>query len=145
MGKKFAAYLLAVFISTAGLAAMVDGCTRSTDMDVVESTYQSLQVSGVLYDAAMTAASEAHRDGLLTDREWEQVKGAGRAYYSSYQAAASALGIYMEMIEDTEGHRYDRAELRKLLTDQSESLRTFLYELKSLGVTLRGATYVDKD
>lgn len=145
MGKKFAAYIMAIFISTAGLAAMVDGCTRTADMDVVETTYQSLQVSGVIYDAAMTAASDAFRDGLLDAGEWEKVKSAGRAYYSAYQAAASALGIYMEMIEDTEGHRYDRTELRNLLTSQTESLRTFLYELKSLGVTLRGATYVDKD
>lgn len=116
------------------------GCAREqTDTELVEHTYQFLNVSSVVYDTAMKVAADAHKRGLIDDRQWDSVKSAGTVYYDSYQAVVSALGIYMELIEDLEGHHFDRCKLRNLLTECSRNLTLFVSELDKLGVSIRGA------
>lgn len=116
------------------------GCVKEqTDMEVVERTYQFLQVSSVVYDTTMQVAEDAHANGLLNHEQWDKVKAAGTVYYDSYQAVVTALGIYMELIEDLEGHHYDRAQLKILLTECSKNLTVLVSELKELGIAIRGA------
>ena len=88
-------YFLVIVILTASLA----GC--ATRDEVTLNVYKVLETSAITYDVVMSAASDMHARGQLSDADWNMLKDKASLYYDAYQTAVETFATHMMKVEGT--------------------------------------------
>lgn len=121
--------ILSCLMAVLALLVLVTGC------DEVKSTYNTLAVSGVTYDATMKAAADAHASGQLSDDQKATLIKYGTAFYGAWHTAREALRIYKAT------DKPDAASRERLIALGTAALAewtTFKNYARDMGVLVEG-------
>lgn len=75
-------------------------CAAHQKKSIVDSSYKALNISGNVYDIAMTAIGNLYKQGLIDESVKEEAIGLGDKYYDIYHSAVEALKAYKETPAD---------------------------------------------
>lgn len=121
-----------VMFLTLFMAVALVGCDHET---AALNTYKTLNSSAITYDTVMKAAAEMRDAGKLSETKWVELVDAATVYYDAYQAAVSALYVYVEAQEKAE--EPDASILVAMVSQCSEALNDFVQKAYQLGVTIK--------
>ena len=124
-------YFLVIVVLTASLA----GC--ATRDEVTLNAYKALETSAITYDAVMSAASDMHTRGQLSDADWNRLKDKAAVYYDAYQMAVEAFATYMR--DGVKEGESERAYMDAVVDVMMVALRTLVETAVTLGVAVKEA------
>lgn len=124
-------YFLVIVVLTASLA----GC--ATRDEVTLNVYKALETSAITYDAVMSAASDMHTRGQLSDADWNRLKDKAAVYYDAYQMAVEAFATYMR--DGVKEGESERAYMDAVVDVMMVALRTLVETAVTLGVEVKEA------
>ena len=124
-------YFLIIVVLTASLA----GC--ATRDEVTLNAYKALETSAITYDAVMSAASDMHTRGQLSDADWNRLKDKAAVYYDAYQIAVEAFATYMR--DGVKEGESERAYMDAVVDVMMVALRTLVETAVTLGVEVKEA------
>lgn len=124
-------YFLVIVVLTASLA----GC--ATRDEVTLNAYKALETSAITYDAVMSAASDMHTRGQLSDADWNRLKDKAAVYYDAYQMAVEAFATYMR--DGVKEGESERAYMDAVVDVMMVALRTLVETAVTLGVEVKEA------
>lgn len=124
-------YFLIIVVLTASLA----GC--ATRDEVTLNAYKALETSAITYDAVMSAASDMHTRGQLSDADWNRLKDKAAVYYDAYQMAVEAFATYMR--DGVKEGESERAYMDAVVDVMMVALRTLVETAVTLGVEVKEA------
>lgn len=124
-------YFLVIVVLTASLA----GC--ATRDEVTLNAYKVLETSAITYDAVMSAASDMHTRGQLSDADWNRLKDKAAVYYDAYQMAVEAFATYMR--DGVKEGESERAYMDAVVDVMMVALRTLVETAVTLGVEVKEA------
>lgn len=99
------------------------------------NTYKTLNSSAITYDTVMKSAADMRDAGQFSDEKWAELVDAATIYYDAYQAAVSALYVYVEAQEKAQTP--DTSLLVTAASQCSEALNDFVQKAYQLGVTIK--------
>ena len=121
-----------VMFLTLFMAVALVGCNPE---EAALNTYKTLNTSAVTYDTVMKSAADMRDAGQLSDEKWVELVDAATIYYDAYQAAVSALYVYVEAQEKAQTP--DASLLVIAASQCSEALNDFVQKAYQLGVTIK--------
>lgn len=124
-------YFLVIVVLTASLA----GC--ATRDEVTLNAYKALETSAITYDAVLSAASDMHTRGQLSDADWNRLKDKAAVYYDAYQMAVEAFATYMR--DGVKEGESERAYMDAVVDVMMVALRTLVETAVTLGVEVKEA------
>ena len=124
-------YFLVIVVLTASLV----GC--ATRDEVTLNAYKALETSAITYDAVMSAASDMHTRGQLSDADWNRLKDKAAVYYDAYQMAVEAFATYMR--DGVKEGESERAYMDAVVDVMMVALRTLVETAVTLGVEVKEA------
>lgn len=124
-------YFLVIVVLTASLA----GC--ATRDEVTLNAYKALETSAITYDAVMSAASDMHTRGQLSDADWNRLKDKAAVYYDAYQMAVEAFATYMR--DGVKEGESERAYMDAVVDVMMVALRALVETAVTLGVEVKEA------
>ena len=125
-------YFLVIVVLVTGLA----GCATTRD-EITLNTYKALETSAITYDAVMSAASDMHTRGQLSDADWNRLKDKAAVYYDAYQMAVEAFATYMR--DGVKEGESERAYMDAVVDVMMVALRTLVETAVTLGVEVKEA------
>lgn len=121
------------FFIVVALTASLAGC--ATRDEVTLNAYKALETSAITYDVVMSAASDMHTHGQLSDADWNRLKDKAAVYYDAYQRAVDAFATYMK--EGVKEGESERACLDAVVDVMLVALRTLVETAVTLGVEVK--------
>ncbi len=125
--RRIYAFLLTLF-----MAMTLVACDHES---AALNTYKTLNSSAITYDTVMKSAADMRRAGQLSDAKWAELVDAATIYYDAYQAAVSALYVYVDAQEKAQPA--DTSLLVTMTSQCSEALNEFVQKAYQLGVTIK--------
>lgn len=107
--------------------------------DFALNSYKTLESSAITYNMVMDAAADMRASGTLDEEKWGTLRDAALIYYDSYQAAVSALALYMGVLEATGGEAPTKANIQALVDAVSTGISDLLTCAVNLGITIKEA------
>jgi len=124
--------VLSLLLAFMAVLVMLAGCNSG---DAVTNTYKTLSIAGISYDATMKAAAEAYASGHISEAQKATLIKYGTAFHGSWQAAHTALKIYVAT-DKPEAETRDR--LLALVARALSEWSTFSDCARDMGVLTEG-------
>lgn len=129
---------LLVFVS---LLFPLTGCSKFTGEDVqvtkqqiVDNAYATLETAAIVYNASMSAVSQAQKQGIIAIEQREQINEIGTIYFNSYQLAVVALHTFKTTDDALQSNMIEA------INAVTENLNEFLKLAVALGVSVKDVT-----
>ena len=123
------------FFIVVALTASLVGCAAQDEITL--TAYKTLETSAITYDAVMSAASDMHTRGSLSDADWNRLKDKAAVYYDAYQMAVEAFATYMR--DGVKEGESERAYMDAVVDVMMVALRTLVETAVTLGVEVKEA------